>query len=245
MSFRKGGTIVCFDMPELLELLIGLECINARINLDNNINLDLKNKELNNWDDENKDDKGWKLVSESCAWRIIKDSTIICGQYDEAEDIIPVLNELVASVIIDFKQTSPYDISLSLSNGCEIQFLAESLRDTVISIYSPNNRCFAFESGNIWTEMPANITEKELNREEELLDKHSERCFKRWSKVVNQVPINRCSNCAYFLRLKGMFYFWDFGLCSNEASINDGRVVGICSGCDAFKEELEELEELE
>ncbi|HOA80390.1 MAG TPA: DUF3027 domain-containing protein [Defluviitaleaceae bacterium] len=228
-----------YDIPELLESLIGLECISVRINMDNNITIDLNDRDLEEWSDEDKANKGWKLMTESCAWRIIKDSMILCGHYDDAEDIIPVLNELIGATVVEFKQISPYDLSLSLSKGCEIQFLSESLSDTIVSIYSPNNKYIAFESGNMWTETSSNVPEEELNKEEKLLDEHSERCFRRWSKVVNQVSFNRCSNCAYFLRLKGMFYFWDFGLCSNEASLNDGRVVGICSGCDAFKEELE------
>lgn len=228
-----------FDLPEILENLVGLDCIDARINLDNNITLDLGNKKNEEWDKGDEFVEGWKLISESCAWRIIKDSMIICGHYDEAEDIIPVLNEFVGSSLEEFKQISPYDVSLLLSNGCEVQFLSESLRDTIIGIFAPNNRYIAFESGNIWTEMSSNVPIEELNKEEELLDEHSERCFKRWSRVVNQVPYNRCSNCAYFLRLKGMFYFWDFGLCSNDSSPQDGRVVGICSGCDHFKEQLE------
>ena len=93
-----------YDIPELLESLIGFECISVRINMDNNITIDLNDRDLEEWSDEDKANKGWKLMTESCAWRIIKDSMILCGHYDDAEDIIPVLNELIGAMSLNLNK---------------------------------------------------------------------------------------------------------------------------------------------
>jgi hypothetical protein len=36
----------------------------------------------------------------------------------------------------------------------------------------------------------------------------------------------------------GEFYFWDYGICSNEKSQHDGKLVNVNSGCSEVSEAL-------
>lgn len=51
------------------------------------------------------------------------------------------------------------------------------------------------------------------------LSKHSEKFHERWRDLVPQYESLSCSECAYYMPVVGKFYFWDYGLCSNEDSL--------------------------
>jgi hypothetical protein len=52
-----------------------------------------------------------------------------------------------------------------------------------------------------------------------------------------------CGTCGFLLRLAGSLQ-GTFGVCGNELSLSDGRVVAIEHGCGAHSESMEELHDL-
>lgn len=47
-----------------------------------------------------------------------------------------------------------------------------------------------------------------------------------------------CHRCAYYIPLRGVWYFWDYGLCTNPSSPFDGRVTNVGRGCTEYAAEL-------
>jgi len=75
-----------------------------------------------------------------------------------------------------------------------------------------------------------------LTQIEEILSSLSESCHKRWDGIVNQEEsASKCDDCFFFRGLDGHFYFWDYGICSNEDSMFDGKLVSVDSGCNCCK----------
>jgi hypothetical protein len=102
----------------------------------------------------------------------------------------------------------------------------------------PNNRFFEFIARHGWTEKKSTSYDG-LTRDEELFSMHSEKFNQRWSALVPQgKTCNVCIECGYYMPIVGKFYFWDYGLCSNEASSNDGKLVGVKSGCEFFSKSI-------
>ncbi len=242
---KKGGTHF-MTIPDVLSELIGLSCCQARISIGNQLVLDFGNKIF--YDEPTL--KGlfhgeWTLSSEMSSWRLIKDNNIIYGDGDgEGEgvmyadvDLNLLLQNLVGHSLIDISNISLYDVRFSFDSSYEVHFMAQSRKGYYLSILAPKDQFIAFEPGNKWVQ-ESSLIPMEFTEEEKIYNNHSEHCYKRWQKVINQVTKNMCNECAYYILLSRGFYFGDFGLCSNELSPYDGRVVGISSGCDFFAKTL-------
>jgi len=224
---------VKFDIPDDLQKLIGRSCCQARL-ICNELALSFGKKIKHQFENQNVELREWEISSGTSAWRLIKSNKIVCGSYD---DDVSCLNSLVNKTLIDIRQTSHFDVSLYFNNGYEVCFLAQSQSRDSLNIIV-HDQYIAFVPGNKWVSRSSEVP-LELSEEDRVYCIHSEQCFKRWGKVVNVVPENQCLSCAYFIPLRGSFYFGDFGLCSNRVSPFDGRVVGMSSGCKVWGGNIE------
>jgi len=227
-------------VPNILKRLIGLPCREARTTLSDILVLGFGNMiQHDHFKFKNINHFEWEISSETSSWRLIKNNHIRCGYGDVElggygdEDVGPCLKELVGLSIIEISHTSLYDVRLCFDNNYEVQILAQSHSGDYLSILAPDLKYITFKSENRWLQQ-SSLSPLYLSEQEVLYSNHSELCSKRWMKVVNKVSGNICSDCAFYLQLSGRYYFGDFGLCSNKMSPQDGKLVGMSSGCCYF-----------
>ncbi len=131
------------------------------------------------------------------------------------------------------------DVRFVFSNSITVEVIGGSAASPTWEVLGP---AFAGSvgPGPFWTRSDS-LTEQ-LNQAANIRSAHAEECADRWAHTIP--PSNSsgpCNSCAYYLPLRGEFYFWDFGLCSNASSEHDGNVVGIRSGCLQHSDQLGRL----
>jgi hypothetical protein len=157
-----------------------------------------------------------------------------CGSYQSEEESGPVLQSLSPGSLENLNLTSSLDITLTFSRGLKIEILGQSNTEPVLEIFGPNQYYLGYNNGNWITKSGSG--RDIINDEEEKLNLHSEACFKRWSHIVPQGDGDKCcEDCFYYRPIRGGFYFWDYGLCSNQQSAFDGKVVEVKSSCGFFE----------
>lgn len=181
------------------------------------------------------------VSSVSSAWRVIKDEELICGSDNEIEYCNDAISKLNLCKVIDFIQISKFDIRIIFDSGVIIDYFCQSTEGTTLAILDYKNSIsyeFFFDG---WEQTDSNKVADKLTEIEKVLDSLSEDCQSRWQTIVpEKEDDNECSNCFYFRGLDGHFYFWDYGVCSNKESKNDGKLVNVNSGCSKLKQ-LKEL----
>ena len=171
-------------------------------------------------------------------WRVIKNQDLYCGCYDYNEENDDLLKNLLTLKILDIIQISDFDIEIILEKEYKIVLLGQSIEDTHFGLLAPNDISIEFSPKNEWI-ISGSDTPLGLSEEEELLDEHSEMCFERWKKIIPESQgKTHCSRCIYFRPLRGAFYFWDYGICSNGKSEFDGKLVGVESSCEHYGEDF-------
>jgi hypothetical protein len=229
------------QIPDKLQGLLGLKCCIAKLALSNGLRIGFGNKVLSRHS-KNMNRKifsgEWELVSEFSSWRVLQDNRIVCSDCDGEEFSEPIVKSLLTGRLQDMIQKSRFDFSLVFDNGVTVDFFGISDTERAVEVWDPENIFFEFKAGQGWTEGISTSVEG-LTKEEEILTNHSEKFHERWGEVVPRGELNNfCGECGFFLPLAGRFYFWDYGICSNEASINDGKLVGVKSGCTVFRESI-------
>lgn len=225
------------NMPKTLLKLIGMPCCKAKIAIGNQLVLHfgatLYYKESKSVYPHGE----WIVSSEYSSWRIIENGTIIYGDGDKGE-IGVLLEKLIGNSVREITQTSLYDVCLFFNDSYEVHFMGQSRGGYYLSILTPESEFIVFEPGSRWIQKSSEMNVFKFNNNEKYFIAHSERCSKRWQKRVNEVTKNVCYDCAYFICLSGGYYFSDFGLCSNEMSLYDGKVVSFSSSCPFFNTKL-------
>lgn len=224
------------QIPDKLSKMIGEKCYSAKLVLSKGLRLDFGGQFFHYHSKLRCKDifRGeWSLTSNWSFWRVFKDSKIVCSAYDEEEIIAPSIKSLLNGEVQEIVHTSIYDLTLIFENGIQVEFLGISDKDYPLEIWCPDNVFLEYSADNGWIEKSASSCER-LTKEEELLSKHSERFHERWGELIPQCEGLSCIECAYYMPVVGKFYFWDYGLYSNEASPNDGKLVGVKSGCVAL-----------
>lgn len=227
--------------PSKLKELIGLQCCAVRIGLGKGLRIEFGNRVFNYHSIRQGKDVfhgEWDLISEWSSWRIVQNDKIVCSIDDGEEISEPLIQTLLIGKLQDIIQDSMFDLSLLFDNGITVEFLGLSNMDCAFSVRCPDNIFFEFMAGNGWIEKISTSREG-VTKDEELLANHSEKFDQRWSDLVPKGDSSGlCMDCGFFISIVGKFHFWDYGLCSNEASSNDGKLVGVKSGCNVFNKSI-------
>jgi hypothetical protein len=182
----------------------------------------------------------WDLISRTFAWRMSLNNKLLCGSDDEVEFIDDALKNLKLGSITDIKRKSISDVSFLFSEGILIEFFCCSLDDNQMMIMKKGDTTFEFKHDGIY-EVDINEHFSTLSAIESFIADFSEECSKRWEvRIPLNSSENKCDDCFYMRGIDGHFYFWDFGICSNEDSPFDAKLVGCESGCE-FHRQLKEL----
>jgi hypothetical protein len=228
-----------FEVPSILNDLVGLACCEARVGFADSLVLGFGEKVFDNPRRVKEFHGEWQLRTESCTWRIIQNQDMYCGYYGDNEENDNLLNSLLNLRILDVVQISLFDIMFVLEKDYRIFLLAQSRDNSHFGIFAPNDVYIEFSSAKEWIISKSNIPSG-LTEEERLLSDHSELCFERWEKIIPRFKgETHCRECIYYRPLRGEFYFWDYGICSNRKSEFDGELVGVKSGCINYSNTFE------
>lgn len=172
------------------------------------------------------------VYSDYCSWRVEKNCDIICGSYDEAEFSDSVLLDLVGVQLQSITCTENDDILFTFDKGYKVLFLRQSATEIAFTYKDKEDQYFEYDNNLNVVQYNSNNLGKGLSKIEEQVDIHSSSCSMRWAKYITDSKDGKyCSQCIYFRPLRGEFYFWDYGVCSNENSESDRKLVGVKSGC--------------
>ncbi|EHQ91030.1 DUF3027 domain-containing protein [Desulfosporosinus youngiae] len=179
----------------------------------------------------------WDISSLSCSWRIADGKKLLCGYDDEVKFCNEVIESLHFGRISEVIQLSFFDIRLVFNSGKIIDYFLQSKEDVSLVISGEKEKVTYELFSDGWEKTSSKESSSKLTRIEEVLSSLSENCHNRWNRVVNHVESDlQCNTCFYFRGLDGHFYFWDYGICSNEDSMFDGKLVSINSSCTCHKE---------
>lgn len=232
------------QIPEILTKIIGLECCEAKIGYAGVLKLGFGEKVFYT----HKLLEGvfhgeWDISSVTSAWRMVKDGKLICGACESEEESDLFLNILVGKKISNIIQPSPMDITFEFSNGITLLIFGQSRSNNILEVLAPGDISLEFCEGK-WIESSSIEPREGLSDEELIQSNFSENCHRRWETLVpKKQKENQCRECVFYRPISGRFYFWDYGLCSNNESDFDGKVVAVSSGCPYFGTSLPSIEE--
>ena len=175
----------------------------------------------------------WRVSSEYGLWRIYKSTEIIAGSYDEESVIETALKIFVDKKLkqVDVSESSS-DTRLHFDDSLQVEFLETSSTDENWSVLGPDIY-IGFGPGMKRRIQKPDQPGKGLNHEEEKRSIHANLCAERWNLALRENLEGKfCSDCVYYLPLRGEWYFWDFGVCSCVKSKYDGKIVKVNIGCD-------------
>jgi hypothetical protein len=221
---------------EVQEILIGQKLCSLRVGYGSQLRLGLGEKIFY----KNPKLKGkfygeWDIVSDSCVWRVVIEEKILCGYGDEIKYCNEIFESIQLDRIRDILQITPMDFRIVFETGIRIDYLCESVNGTVLSIFDDKNKVVFELTLDGWIKSSSDKIFGELTELESILSEHSEKCQERWENLISVIETeNQCKDCFYFRGITGGFYFWDYGICSNEKSKNDGTLVNVESGCEFF-----------
>lgn len=223
-------------LPEILTGIIGLKCNKARLTYAGGLQIGFGDKKYYKEPKlKNLFITEWELITLNCAWRCIENNYITCSSFDSEEDSSLIIEGLLNNKLENIQQIK-HDVILEFENGLIIELLGQSSTEPVIEFYCPNEIYLELTGGN-WIQTKTTTSSEGLTQDEEIMSTHSEQCSNRWHKQINNSK-EKCNNCAYYLPIRGRFHFWDFGICSNKNSINDGKLVLVNTGCIEHNEQL-------
>lgn len=178
----------------------------------------------------------WDISTRYCGWRVLKANRIICGSDNEIKDSNNILKSVDIGKLLDIVLSNENDLRLLFENNYAIDFICQSTDEPIMSIVSGKSRMEFDLTLDGWIQYSSDETSQKMNAIETALSSHSDECQIRWSKLIRiSNTDNKCRDCFYFRGIYGGFYFWDYGLCSNGDSENDGKLVNVMAGCDFLK----------
>lgn len=226
------------SFEEIREKLIGLNAVVIKDSYGGWLRVGLGEKIYH--DKKNKKGKyicEWDTASINSSWRVVNDEKILCTFNDEIEYCNDILSELKLGKIVDVLKTSNFDYKFIFDSGISIEYFCQSVDGSNLSILGrkENSSYELFSDG--WEKEDVNEANGKLTKMDEIINSLSEDCQNRWKDTVpKKEDENECDDCFYFRGLGGHFYFWDYGICSNKESKNDGKLVNVKSGCAEHKQ---------
>ncbi len=222
-------------LPSILLQSIGLKCSKVRETFSGGLQIGF-GKKIYHKQKKNLYHTEWEFITSS-AWRYIRNNRISIGSMDFEEENSPIIKDLLNRKLTKIISTNN-DITLEFDNAIMIEVIGISTELPIIEVFCPNSIHLELNPNKYWIKSLLSSETEGLTKEEELVSIHSEECSNRWQTPMYSNINKQCLNCAYYLPLRGRFHFWDYGICSNNYSSNDGKLVNVKSGCEFHKEKL-------
>ena len=180
------------------------------------------------------------LSISTLSWRLISKEQIIAGSYDENEFINSQLPILEGKKLIKLAFPN-HGLSVSFEDDLVLEVIHSSAEnnDSIVFLFSDLKLAFV-NNGRKWQLMKSDEPPKNRNTKEiDPRDQFSLETTQRWAeKQPPKCEKGACRDCAYYLRIVGEYYFWDYGICGNQYSPFDGKAVHVHSYCENFDAEL-------
>jgi hypothetical protein len=166
---------------------------------------------------------------------VVNNSQTLVGDLDNEKPIGEVLERFSGQKVIAINCLGDNaDLRVSFGNGMAVEMLEASGINPTWSVSGPDCEAEA-GPGPQWHAYRSSP----MTAYEERRSLHSQECRTRWKgRTPTDSSLGQCRDCAYYLPLRGEWYFWDFGLCSNPLSGVDGNVVQVKGGCQEFSDQL-------
>jgi hypothetical protein len=170
------------------------------------------------------------------AWRMTSIHEFKTGSYESTECKDDGLKELIGSKLVKIQYNTPTDLIFFFDNGYQIETFKHSSENGLMELFSfeqgeKEPTVIQMEASGDWS-VAEDIS---FTKDEKEFYKHSEDTDSRWELLLpaddSDTP---CSKCAYYLPVRGQFHFWNYGLCSNQDSVYDGRAVSDNCSCAYF-----------
>lgn len=184
----------------------------------------------------------WQVRSHSGTWRIYNNLGLVAGDYDDEPVLEAAIGQLANHRLLAVELSDcSSDTRLRFSDSLFVDFLEASSTEVNWETIGPGVQ-ISFGPGPNPTFSRPDEVRPGLTLEEIQLNAHADKCAKRWKPVVPPEAADKqsCSRCAYYMPLRGLWYFWDYGLCTNPASPFDGKVTNVGTGCAKYAAELED-----
>lgn len=184
--------------------------------------------------------KGEATVMVGWSWRVEGPWAVMFGatstRRQVSEGLTGIEGKTLAGIRLDGKLP---ELTLELSNGMQLRSFMSADGDPEWLVMLADGSALFVENRELRHSAEGEPTEPDISAEEELILSHSEQCARRWSAQVPPSHLfGRCEDCAFFRPMEGEFYFYDFGICTNQGSAHDAGVVAVDSGCPAYSESL-------
>lgn len=220
----------------LLESIVDLECCSAHIGYGGVLVIGLGQLvEYDNPKLKNSFHGEWEIRTNRASWRLLKESEIIVGEYDDGSDIKSALQSLVGYKLqnVRTQRLSP-DVRLEFNNDTSCEITGTSKEEYAWEVIGPSDNLIILPSGRE-ENINSNFVDS-LDPIETTISEHASACAERWSSVVPKKTDNsNCRDCFYYRGLEGQFCFWDYGLCACAKSKFDGKVVNVKSSCEYYE----------
>jgi hypothetical protein len=166
---------------------------------------------------------------------VIDNLQTLAGDLDDETRIGEVLERISGQAVVAIHCLGENaDIRVSFANGMAVEMFEASGVNPTWGVSGPECEAEAGPGPHWHTYRSSPMTSHEERR-----SLHSEECSSRWKgRVPTDNSLGQCRDCAFYLPLRGEWYFWDFGLCSNPRSGADGAVVHVQGGCQEFSDQL-------
>ena len=218
--------------------LMELECWALRMTYPNGLVLDFGNKIEYTLGKFGKRYKGeWSIYSDYCNWRIWQKDTLLCCSYLLDAENDEIIKKIKLEKLINWVHNENDDFIFTFNNDYVIECFCTTNCYEIFSIVNMDTT-YAYSRNKKWVKYddnePLGLTESEKK-----VAIHSEECYNRWEQIIPKIDKKMpCNSCIYYIPVKGDFHFSDYGICSNEKSDYDGKVVYTTSSCTLFSKTL-------
>ncbi len=165
-------------------------------------------------------------------WRVEDGARVRFGSANTRSEMASGLATLVGLTLSGLAIQGPVpEIVLTLSNGQRLISAAMATDVSEWSIRLPGPVWITCDEGSISCDDGAGPPMSDAECAEFAW---AETTTRRWGVPSTDCPPGQCRLCLAMRRIDGDANFLDYGVCTNEASPFDGRVINIASGCQAF-----------
>jgi hypothetical protein len=134
--------------------LLGKKCCRIHIGSYNSLSIGFGKKIYQNNPRLNTSYYGeWEIGTYYCSWRIICESTIICGSNDteERDDMNQKIKSINYGNIIHLDTMTSLDVRIVFNTGIVVDFLSSISDDELFHIFCPDNKCIQLKPQGVWS----------------------------------------------------------------------------------------------
>lgn len=166
-------------------------------------------------------------------WRLEEGTRVRFGSSNNRPEMQVGLATLVGLTITSAAITGAVpEIALTLSNGQRLISAAMCSDVSEWTIRLPGSRWVACIDGEVHVDDGSDALG--MSAEERIEFDFAATTAQRWGVPSSAGPAGQCRGCQRLRRLDGDANFLDYGVCTDQHSPFDARVVNLASGCQAF-----------